>query len=94
MRNARFESSKDAKHQCSEMRGEVVKKAVESSSDPERVAFKAMRDMDDLHTKFLLRQYYWRDRALDALDNGELDKVRRCLREIGVSGHGFDDIKD
>ena len=89
-----YEYHKDAKHPSAEMRAEVVRQAEEKGGTPYRIAFNAMQGMDDLHSRFLLRQYYWRDEALAALDNGDLDRVRRCLREISVSGHGFDDIKD
>ena len=92
-RNERF---KDAKHPSAELRMEAIQDAlrkhdIDVFSTKRFVVQDAVYAVFRLSENFLIRQYYHRDMALEALERGDLDEVKRQLNEIGNSGHTFSD---
>ena len=82
----------DATHPSAKMRNEAITAAMEkhglSQFDTLRsLANEAAYAVFHLSERFLYRQYYWRDEALKALENGDTERVKECLNEIGNSGN-------
>lgn len=91
-----FKKFKDAKHPDAKSRREAVDNAVlergvkENSKEYFRIrsiALSAAMDVFHLSESFLMRQYYHRDCALEALNNGDVAEALKHLNMIGDSGH-------
>ena len=84
-----FKRFEDAKHPDADTRGEAVQNVVSIDDPAYSMALKAALDVFELSECFLKRQYYHRDCALEALNNGDVAEALKHINMIGDSGHGF-----
>jgi len=91
---SQFEKFKNAKHPSAEARAETIRKTLDIDEGQEydhlfySSALRAARNVFNLSEKFLYRQYYLRDMAVEALERGDTDEAMEYLRDVGNSGNG------
>lgn len=87
-----FSRFKDSKHPSANMRNEAVLSVidhygVEKYGKTHSIITSAVMKVFQLSELFLYRQYYHRDQARKALDNGDVETAITHLNMIGNSGH-------
>jgi hypothetical protein len=83
-----YENFKDAKYPCAGRRMELALKYREAhnlqSGDPGDAGYReSQHDMRHEFDKYLFRQYYLRDQAVELLEAGKTNEAIEVLKQIG-----------